>query len=67
MSVAGAWKESNAALLLALLAIRASGYWDDFWAWRTERDRAGWRARQDSGGKVVFRNLRRGDAMNAAA
>ena len=67
MSVAGAWKESNAALLLALLAIRASGYWDDFWAWRTERDRAGWRARQDSGGKVVFRNLRRGDTMNAAA
>lgn len=67
MSVAGAWKESNAALLLSLLAIRASGYWDDFWAWRTERDRADWRARQDSGGKVVFRSLRRGDTMNAAA
>ena len=34
MAVAGAWDERNASLLLALLTIRASGWWDDFWEWR---------------------------------
>jgi hypothetical protein len=30
MAVAGAWDEENAGLMLALLAIRAGGWWDDF-------------------------------------
>ena len=30
-AVAGAWEEKNAPLMLALVAIRASGWWDDFW------------------------------------
>jgi hypothetical protein len=24
--------------MLGLLAIRASGWWDDFWTWRDQRD-----------------------------
>ena len=38
MDVAGAWKEDNAQRVLALITIRASGWWDDFWRWRDARD-----------------------------
>ena len=58
MAVAGAWTEQNASLLLALLAIRASGWWDDFWRWRDERDRRAWHDRQDGKVKVLFRGIR---------
>ena len=58
MAIAGAWDEKNASLLLALLAIRASGWWDDFWNWRIERDRAAWHDRQAGTTKVLFRNQR---------
>ena len=58
MSVAGAWEEGNAPLLLALLAIRASGWWDDFWQWRAERDRQAWRDRQEGKVKMLFRGKR---------
>ncbi len=58
MSVAGAWEESNAPLLLGLLAIRASGWWDDFWHWRAQRDRHAWRDRQEGKAKVLFRGHR---------
>jgi hypothetical protein len=67
MSVAGAWDESNAALLLALLAIRASGWWDDFWAWRSERDKAAWRERQQRQVKVLFRGKRHKAAQTKVA
>jgi hypothetical protein len=59
MSVAGAWEESNAPRLLALLAIRASGWWDDFWKWRVERDRRAWHDRREGRTKVTFRAKRR--------
>ena len=58
VDIAGAWTEQHAALMLALVTIRASGWWDDFWRWRSERDKEAWRARQMSGDKVVFRNKR---------
>jgi len=58
MAVAGAWTEQNASLLLALLAIRASGWWDDFWRWRDERDRQGWHDRNEGKVKVLFRGKR---------
>lgn len=66
MAVAGAWDEKNAGLLLALLTIRASGWWDDFWRWRTERDREAWRGRQTGTTKVLFRNKRRAQAAGSA-
>lgn len=58
MAIAGAWTEEHAGLLLALLAIRASGWWDDFWKWRDEHDREAWRSRQAGTSRVVFRNKR---------
>ena len=65
MAVAGAWDEENAKLMLALLSIRASGWWDAFWRWRAERDRAAWRGRQAATTKVLFRNKRTQDARTA--
>ncbi len=58
MVIAGAWHEQNAGLMLALLTIRASGWWDDFWSWRRKRDQESWRARHASETKVLFRNRR---------
>lgn len=59
MAVAGAWTEENASLLLALITIRKSGWWDDFWRWRVERDRQAWRQRETTQAKVIFRGKRR--------
>ena len=59
MSVAGAWEEGNACLLLALLTIRASGWWDDFWRWRNQQDRQAWHDRQEGKVQVLFRGRRR--------
>jgi hypothetical protein len=59
MDVAGAWEENNAPLMLALLTIRASGWWDDFWRWRDRRDQQAWQDRRDGKTKVVFRGKRR--------
>ena len=59
MAVAGAWEESAARLLLALLAIRASRWWGDFWQWRTQRDRQAWHDRHQGKIKVLFRGGRR--------
>jgi hypothetical protein len=67
MSVAGAWKESNAALLLALVTIRASGWWDDFWSWRRDCDKEAWHARQRGEVKAVFRSKRRRPLNDAVA
>ena len=67
MSVAGAWEENNASLMLALLAIRASGWWDDFWQWRAERDRQVWRDRQEGKVKALFRAERGKDRRKKTA
>jgi hypothetical protein len=64
MAVAGAWTEEHAGLLLALLTIRASGWWDNSWRWRGERDREAWRGRQTGKAKVLFRNQRRRGAAS---
>ena len=66
MSVAGAWEEENASVMLALLSIRASGWWDDFWGWRDERDRQSWHDRKEGKVKVLFRG-KRGKALQKAA
>ena len=67
MAVAGAWDECNASLLLALLTIRGSGGWDDFWQWRSQRDRQAWRDRQQGKVKTVFRAQRRKKIAKAAS
>jgi hypothetical protein len=55
MDVAGAWKEENAQRVLALITIRASGWWDDFWCWRDKRDLDQWHLRQRGEGGPRFR------------
>jgi hypothetical protein len=66
MHVAGAWEEGNAVLMLALITIRASGWWDDFWQWRAERDRQAWHDRREGRTKVTFRAKRRRQHAGAA-
>lgn len=39
LDVPGDWREDNLALLTALLTIRHSGWWDDFWQWQEQRDK----------------------------
>ena len=55
MSIAGAWTEAHADLMLGLLAIRASGWWDDFWCWRDHRDCEQWHQRQRGEHQARFR------------
>ena len=39
LDVPGAWVEANAKRVMALITIRACGWWNDFWEWRDRRDR----------------------------
>jgi len=59
MAFAGASEENNAPLMLALITIRASGWWDDFRRWRNRLDQPAWQDRRDGKIKVVFRGKRR--------
>jgi hypothetical protein len=66
MDVAGAWKETNAQRVLALISIRASGWWDDFWRWRDARDLEHWRRRQRAEDSSGFRGRRTAPVVNQA-
>jgi hypothetical protein len=69
MDVAGAWKEGNAIRVLALITIRASGWWEDFWQWREKRDVDSWWKRQRGELRPLFRGKRgknENEAMEAA-
>jgi len=46
-------------LLTALLTIRHSGWWDDFWDWQDERDRKRFRQRLFGIGLNRFRGPRK--------
>lgn len=39
LDIPGDWREDNLGLLTALITIRQSGWWDDFWEWQDERDK----------------------------
>jgi len=39
LDVSGDWREEHLPLLTALLTIRHSGWWDDFWDWLDEQDK----------------------------
>jgi hypothetical protein len=67
MSVAGAWTEAHADLMLGILAIRASGWWDDFWAWRDQRDCEQWHQRQRGACHARFRGRRISTAPEVTA
>jgi hypothetical protein len=59
LSIAGAWTEAHADLMLAMVTVRASGWWDDFWRWRKDRDLASWRTRQVTSASPKFRGRQR--------
>lgn len=67
LAIAGAWTEAHASLMLSLLAIRASGWWDDYWRWRAEKDKAAWHERQSGQAKVLFRNRRGAQSRSPVA
>ena len=59
LDVPGDWREDNLVLLTALLTIRHSGWWDDFWDWQDERDRKRFRQRLFGIGLNRFRGPRK--------
>ena len=59
LDVPGDWREDNLALLTALLTIRHSGWWDDFWAWQDRRDKKRFERRLLGEGLNRFRGPRK--------
>ena len=55
LDVAGAWTEANGKRMLALISVRASGLWQDFWRWRDLRDVEAWHRRQRGETRSRFR------------
>lgn len=53
LDIPGDWREDNLKLMTAILTIRHSGWWDEFWRWRDNRDRM--RMRQRIKGNVPNR------------
>lgn len=59
LDVPGDWREENLPMMLALITIRESGWWDEFWKWRDERDKAAFRRRLQGEGLNRFRGKAR--------
>lgn len=59
LDVPGDWREDNLALLTALLTIRHSGWWDEFWDWLDERDMKRFQRRLLGEGLNRFRGPRK--------
>jgi hypothetical protein len=59
LDVPGDWRESNLALITALITIRQSGWWDDFWTWRDRRDVQKFQRRLRGEGLNRFRGPRK--------
>jgi hypothetical protein len=38
LDVPGVWREDHVQSMCALLTLKASGWWEDFWRWRDQRD-----------------------------
>lgn len=59
LDVPGDWREDNLALLTALLTIRHSGWWNEFWDWQDERDKKRFQRRLHGKGLNRFRGPRK--------
>lgn len=59
LDIPGDWREENLALITALITIRESGWWDDFWEWQDERDKKSFRLRLLGVGLNRFRGPRK--------
>ena len=58
LDIPGDWREDNLKLITALITIRESGWWDDFWEWRDQRDRQRFRDRLRGVGLNRFRGTK---------
>lgn len=58
LDVPGDWREENLVLLTALLTIRDSGWWHDFWDWQDVRDKKRFQRRLLGEGLNRFRGPR---------
>ena len=58
LDVPADWREENVHLMLALLSIRESGLWDEFWQWRDANDRRRFRGRLKGEGLNRFRGAK---------
>jgi hypothetical protein len=63
---AGVWREEHLSPMGALLSIRESGWWEDFWIWREARDVAAFHARQRGEQKRKFRGRAKSAASGAS-
>ncbi len=61
LDIPGDWREENVSLLMAIISIRESGWWNDFWAWRERRDRERFRQRRQGMLLNQFRGCSRHD------
>ena len=59
LDIPGDWREEHLTLLTALITVRQSGWWDDFWAWQDERDKKRFRQRLRGEGLNRFRGPRK--------
>ena len=59
---AGVWREDHLSPMGALESIRGSGWWDEFWTWREERDIQAFRARQRGENPRTFRGRTKSSA-----
>jgi len=64
---AGVWREEHLSPMGALLSIRQSGWWEDFWMWRESRDVEAFRARQRGEHKRKFRGHAQPTASGASS
>ena len=55
LDVPATWREENLPLIMALISIRQSGWWDEFWEWRKARDIKRFRGRLRGVGLNRFR------------
>ena len=67
LDVPGDWREQNLHPMLALISLRESGLWDEFWQWRDRRDRQRFSDRLKGVGLNEFRGRLDSPTMTGSA
>lgn len=67
LDIPGDWREENLVLITALITIRQSGWWDDFWEWQDERDKKRFRLRLLGEGLNRYRGPRKPNLVTQGA
>ena len=68
LDVPGVWREDHVQDMCALLTLKASGWWEDFWHWRDDKDIQNFHLRREGKLKATtFRGAGRPRGQAAAA